>query len=87
MIYNAYSNKSPFKYYISILGGVGGLRPCLFTYFRGVVQNYEKPAYIILERSLREKAECIDIQIYDLQKAFDTLWLTDCMNDLYDTLE
>ena len=34
-IYNAYSNKSPFKYYISILGGVGGLRPCLCCLFRG----------------------------------------------------
>ena len=34
-IYNAYSNKSPFKFYISILGGMGGLRPCLFAYFRG----------------------------------------------------
>ena len=25
-IYNAYSNKSPFKYYISALGGGGGSR-------------------------------------------------------------
>ena len=53
-IYNAYSNKSPFKYYISVLGGVGGLRPCLFCLFclfRGV-QNLGKPAYIILERPL-----------------------------------
>ena len=25
-IYNAYSNKSSFKYYISILGGMGGQR-------------------------------------------------------------
>ena len=33
-IYNVYSNKSPFKYYISVLGGVGGLRPCLFCLFR-----------------------------------------------------
>ena len=24
MIYNAYLNESPFKYYISVLGGVGG---------------------------------------------------------------
>ena len=33
---------------------MGGLRPCLFAYFRGGwgVQNLEKPAYIILERSL-----------------------------------
>ena len=54
-IYNTYSNKSPFKYYISILGGVGGLRPCLFAYFRGGVQNLEKPAYIILERSLNNQ--------------------------------
>ena len=30
---------------------------------------------------------CIDLQIYDLEKAFDALWLEDCMNDLYDTLE
>ena len=55
MIYNAYSNESPFKYYISILGGVGGLRSGLFAYFRGGVQNLEKPAYIILERSLNNQ--------------------------------
>ena len=29
---------------------------------------------------------CIDIQIYDLVKAFDVLWLADSMNDLWDTL-
>ena len=34
-ILNAYWNKSTFKYYISILGGVGGPRPCLFCLFRG----------------------------------------------------
>ena len=51
-IFKAYLNKFAFKYYISILGGAGGLRPCLFAYFRGGVQNLEKPAYIILERSL-----------------------------------
>ena len=52
MIYNAYSNESPFKYYISILGG-GGLRPCLSCFFRGGgVQILGKPAYIILAHSL-----------------------------------
>ena len=53
-IYYTYSNESPSKYYISVLGGVGGLRPCLFCLFRGGwgVQNLGKPAYIILERSL-----------------------------------
>ena len=35
----AYSNESPFKYYINILGG-------------GDVQNLGKPAYIILACSL-----------------------------------
>ena len=33
-IYYAYLNESPFKYYISILGG-WGLRLCLFCLFRG----------------------------------------------------
>ena len=36
-IYYAYLNESPFKYYISILGVVGGLRPCLFCLFQGCV--------------------------------------------------
>ena len=34
---------------------------------------------------IRGKEECIDIQIYDLEKAFDALWLNECMNDLFDT--
>ena len=35
-IYNAYSNESPFKYYISVLGGGGSVaRPGLFCLFRG----------------------------------------------------
>ena len=42
-IYYAYLNEQPFKYYISILGGVGGLRPCLFCLFRGRVKNWGNP--------------------------------------------
>ena len=30
--------------------------------------------------------EELDIQIFDVEKAFDKLWLADCMNDLVDTL-
>ena len=30
--------------------------------------------------------DCIDIQIYDLEKAFDALWLEECLNDIVDTL-
>ena len=33
-----------------------------------------------------EGKSCIDIQIYDLVKAFDRLWLEECCNDLYDSL-
>ena len=28
----------------------------------------------------------IDIQIYDLEQEFDSLWLEDCLNDIYDVL-
>ena len=27
----------------------------------------------------------IDVQIFDLEKCFDALWLQECINDLYDT--
>ena len=51
------------------------------------IKNHLFIIYGIINSVIKGKAECIDIQIYDIQKAFDTLWLTDCMNDLYDTLE
>ena len=35
---------------------------------------------------MKSESSCVDIQIYDLVKAFDVLWLQDTMNDLYDTL-
>ena len=40
----------------------------------------------VINSVLRGESGCIDIQIYDLVKAFDVLWLADCMNDLWDTL-
>ena len=30
--------------------------------------------------------DSVDKKIYDLEKAFDALWLQDCMNDIFDTL-
>ena len=42
--------------------------------------------YGIINFVLFEDNSCIDIQIYDLVKAFDRLWLEDCMNDLFDSL-
>ena len=42
--------------------------------------------YGVINSVLRGGEDCVDIQIYDLQKAFDALWLHDCLNDIYDTL-
>ena len=33
---------------------------------------------------IKEKSEPIDIQVYDVEKCFDSLWLQECINDLYE---
>ena len=40
----------------------------------------------IIHSVIEEKDSSVDIQIYDLEQAFDSLWLEDCMIDLYDSL-
>ena len=30
--------------------------------------------------------DCVDIQIFDIQKAFDALWMDECFNDLFDVI-
>ena len=40
----------------------------------------------LINSIVKGNEECIDIQIYDLEKAFDALWLEDCLNDLFDNL-
>ena len=42
--------------------------------------------YGVINAVIQGKDTCIDIQVYDLQQAFDALWLEDCLNDLYDSL-
>ena len=42
--------------------------------------------YAIINDVMKSKNKCVDIQIYDLVKAFDVLWLADSLNDLWDTL-
>ena len=42
--------------------------------------------YGIVVSVIRESRQCVDLQIYDLVQAFDSLWLKDCMNDLFDIL-
>ena len=40
----------------------------------------------VINSVIRGKEEPIDIQIYDLEKAFDALWLEDCLNDIIDSI-
>ena len=40
----------------------------------------------VINSVVKGNEECIDIQIYDLEKAFDALWLEDCLNDIYDNV-
>ena len=52
LIYNKYSNQSPFKYCISIFLGAGGcLRPGLYRLFMGRGSRIGGNAYMILELS------------------------------------
>ena len=40
----------------------------------------------VINSVVRGNMGCIDIQIYDLEQAFDSLWLEDCLNDVIDTI-
>ena len=42
--------------------------------------------YGIINSVLNGTDDPVDIQIYDVEKCFDALWLEDCMLDIYDTL-
>ena len=42
--------------------------------------------YGVINSVIHGNEECVDIQIYDIKKAFDSLWLDECYNDLYDIL-
>ena len=50
------------------------------------IKNHLFVVYGIINSIINEEKSCIDICIYDLEKAFDALWLEDCLIDLYDTL-
>jgi hypothetical protein len=52
-----------------------------------IVRNHLFVVHGIINSVINGGAKCIDIQIYDIKQAFDALWLQDCMNDLYDSLE
>ena len=42
--------------------------------------------YSIINSVIKDNGDCIDIQLYDIQKCFDSLWIDDVFNDLYDIL-
>ena len=42
--------------------------------------------YGVINSVLQGEDSCIDVQVYDLEQAFDALWLEDTLNDLYDYL-
>ena len=50
------------------------------------IKNHLFILYGIINSVLKGESESVDIQIYDLVKAFDVLWLEDCMNDAWDVL-
>ena len=33
---------------------------------------------------MKGNAEPIDIQLYDVEKCFDALWMEECINDIFD---
>ena len=51
------------------------------------VKNHLFMIHGIINSVIKGKEPCVDIQIYDIQKAFDSLWLEDCLIDAFDSLE
>ena len=47
------------------------------------IKNHLFIIYGVINSVLKGENACIDIQIYDLVKAFDVLWLADSMNPRY----
>ena len=50
------------------------------------IKNHLFIIYGIINSVIKGKEPCIDVQIYDLVKCFDALWLEDCMIDMFDSL-
>ena len=50
------------------------------------IKNHLFIIYGIINSVVKGEAKPVDIQIYDIEKAFDALWLEESMNDLVDTI-
>ena len=42
--------------------------------------------YGVINSVVKGGEDCIDMQFYDLEQAFDSLWLEDCLNDIFDSV-
>ena len=47
------------------------------------IKNHLFVIYGIINAVINGNADCIDLQVYDIIKCFDALWLQDCMLDIY----
>ena len=50
------------------------------------IRNHLFIIHGIINSVIQGEDTCVDIQVYDVEQAFDALWLEDCLNDLYDSL-
>ena len=50
------------------------------------IKNHLFIIYGIMNSVIRGEDEPVDLQIYDIEKAFDALWLEDTMNDMVDSI-
>ena len=50
------------------------------------IKNHLFIIYAVINSVINGDMDPIDIQVYDLEQAFDALWLEDCLNDMYDVL-
>jgi hypothetical protein len=50
------------------------------------IKNHLFMIYGNINSVVRGNEDCVDIQIYDIEKASDGLWLEDWRNDVYDTV-
>ena len=50
------------------------------------IRNHLFIIHGVINSVIQGEDRCVDIQVYDVEQAFDALWLEDCLNDLYDCL-
>ena len=51
------------------------------------IRNHLLIIYGIINSVINGNEEPVDLQIYDIEKCFDALWLDDCLNDVYETVD